>query len=359
MATVASPAGGYVWEDPGDSIIIQVNFDLVERLGAAVKQGLGTGQRGVEIGGILIGRALPGFGRTVLIEDFELSTCEHLRGASYTLSPGDRQALSRRLERRSARQVVGYFRSHTRPGMYLDQDDFAVFSRYFPEASQVFLLVRPEAEGPAMGGFFFWEDGDMNRRSPYRQFPFDSERLAAGGFPIAGVQPVAAPAARLKPVAVPAVPKPQASKPLREPRAPLRLPSLPWLVVPVIAGLFLAAGLFVSENGPAKPDAVVKAKVSPPVDKIEPLLPQPEPQAAAPAVEPAPAPPVEAAPVRVPKRRPIHKPMLTPPAAPAAPPTRPIAFALARLHGPSPRPRRLPRAASMPPRFRPTQFDDR
>src|SRR5689334_11913453 len=100
MATVASPATGYVWEDPGDSIMIEVSMDLVDRLGDAIQQGLGAGQRGTEIGGILLGRVQPGFGRTVLVEDFELSPCEHLRGASYTLSPKDRQILGGRVARR-------------------------------------------------------------------------------------------------------------------------------------------------------------------------------------------------------------------------------------------------------------------
>src|SRR5580704_4583055 len=105
MATVASSTAGYIWEDPGDSIIIQVSLDLVERLGNAIQQALGTGSRGTEIGGILLGRALPGFGRAVLVEDFELVPCEHLRGASYTLSFKDRQYLGPRLARRRSQQI--------------------------------------------------------------------------------------------------------------------------------------------------------------------------------------------------------------------------------------------------------------
>lgn len=155
LASSATGSAGYVWEDPGDSIMVQVSLDLVERLGAAVHQGLGPGLRGVEIGGILLGRMLPGLGRAVLIEDFEPVACEHLRGGSYTLSPKDRRLLGLRLARRGPRQVVGYFRSHTRPGMYLDQDDFTVFSQYFPDTGQVFLLVAPATEGAATGGFFF------------------------------------------------------------------------------------------------------------------------------------------------------------------------------------------------------------
>ena len=66
MAAAASPgsAAGYVWEDPGDSMMIQVSLELIERLGAAVQQSLGAGPRGNEIGGILLGRALPGFGHS-------------------------------------------------------------------------------------------------------------------------------------------------------------------------------------------------------------------------------------------------------------------------------------------------------
>src|ERR1039458_8410512 len=112
MATVASAAAGtagYVWEDPGDSIMIQVSLDLVERLGAAVEQGLGTGPRGNEIGGILFGRPLPGFRRAVLIEDFEAAPCEHVRGASYTLSPKDQRTVGMRSVGSAGRQAVGYF----------------------------------------------------------------------------------------------------------------------------------------------------------------------------------------------------------------------------------------------------------
>jgi hypothetical protein len=339
MATVASATAGYVWEDPGDSIMIQISMDLVERLGEAVQQSLGSGARGMEIGGLLLGRVLPGFGRTVLVEDFEPAPCEYLRGASYTLSPKDRQTLGTRLARRGTGRVVGYFRSHTRPGMYLDQDDFAVFSHYFPEPSQVFLLVRPSTEGAATGGFFFWEDGDINRRSPYRQFPFDSGQLVAGGFPITGGQPIAAPVGRPKPVAVP---KPAPGVPPRARSKSHLFPQMPWMVVPVIAGLFLIAGLFVSGNRSAKPEAALPVKPSAPVDTIEPLLPQPEPQQAAvsPPVAAPEAAPVEnapatvAAPARTPKSPAARK--VTTPAMPVPAPVVRVARAPVRTIEPPP-----------------------
>jgi len=325
MAAVASiaagtaSAAGYVWEDPGDSIMIQVGLDLVERLGTAVQQGLGAGPRGNEIGGILLGRPLPGFRRAVLIEDFEVAPCEHLRGGSYTLSPKDQRSLRIRLARHAGQQVVGYFRSHTRPGMYLDRDDFAVFSQYFPEPWQVFLLVRPSTEGPAMGGFFFWEEGDVNRRSTYRQFPFECARLATGDFPITGGQPASAPVPRPAPVLVP---KPEV-------RVRRRLPPLPWLVVPAIAVLFLIAGLFVSEDQtPAREAPAAKASAP-----VEPLLPEPVPQAAVSVPAPAPqsepvaqAPAEEPDPIATPKpkaaKKPLRKLVAPPPVTVARVPSR-------------------------------------
>src|ERR1017187_10756443 len=110
MATVASAAAGtagYVWEDPGDSIMIQVSLDLVERLSAAVQQGLGAGPRGNEIGGILLGRTLPGFGRAVMIEDFELAPCGHLRSAAFTISSPHKKGVAAPLPRRRARGAAG------------------------------------------------------------------------------------------------------------------------------------------------------------------------------------------------------------------------------------------------------------
>lgn len=329
MATVASVAVGgatYVWEDPGDSIMIQVSLDLVEKLGTALQQGLGTGPRGTEIGGILLGRALPGFGRSILVEDFELTPCEHLRGASYTLSPDDKHALGTHLARRRARQVVGYFRSHTRPGLYMDLEDFAVFSRYFPEAWQVVLLVRPSTEGPATGGFFFWEEGDVNRRSTYREFPFDRTLLATGDFPIAGGQSMV-PASHPAPVLLPK-PKAQARR---------KLPPLPWVVVPVIAILFLIAGFFVSEKQDAPPGGAQTpvATVNP---SAEPVSAEPPAQAATPVTSP----PAET------NTEPVAPPV--PAAAAAAPETSPgaVSPAPAAIRKPTTAARAKPRPAAKP-----------
>lgn len=373
MAALANAARGYVWEDPGDSIMIQVNLEVIERLGAAIQHGLGPGSRGVETGGILLGSTLPGPGRAVLVDDFELMPCEHLRGASYTLSPKDKRVLGNSLARRGGHRVVGYFRSHTRPGMYLDQDDFAVFSQYFPEPWQVFMLVKPSTDGVPTGGFFFWEDGEVNRRSPYRTFPFDSARIAQGDYPITGGRPAvpiekamdAAP--RSAPVLV-RKPDPNAPRTvIRTPAWGHKLPSLPWVVVPVIAVLFLIAGLFVSE----KPPVPVQSTAATSVPPVEPLLPEPVSEVKAPAAANPQAPvtpPVAASPtageptpsvtalpaIPQPRRKPRLTTVAPPPAQPARAPAREIEAPLPpALTGPEakvePRFSILPTKVSAPP----------
>ncbi|MFN7994502.1 MAG: energy transducer TonB [Bryobacteraceae bacterium] len=247
---LASKAAAYVWEDPGDSITIHLSLDVVGRLAAAAQEGLSPGIRSPEVGGVLIGRTGAGGTRTVFIDDFELVPCEHLRGASYTLSPKERQRLGIRLARRPVGQVVGYFRTHTRPGLYLDQDDLGTINGYFSDQNQVFLILRPSADGPPVGGFFFWEDGDINRRATYRQFPLDRDRLSAGDFPVTREPvPVAPPVPRRGPIPVPAPAPATRGSVLR------KFPQVPWMVVPLIAGLFLMAAYFQSQKRDPKPEA--------------------------------------------------------------------------------------------------------
>jgi len=223
VRTLAKEA--FVWEDPGGCISIRITLDVMERLEQAMERGLGAGPRGWEVGGILFGERLPGERRAVRIDDFEPIPSQHLRGASYTLSAKERQALGSRLARRA--NAVGFFRSHTRPGLYLDQDDLSVFENLFADESQVFLVVRPEANGVPMGGFFFWENGEIYRRSTYRAFPFDSGRLLADGVAIrqAPVTPLAPPKSRT--------------------RSSARASASLW-AVPAVAGVLLVAALWVS-----------------------------------------------------------------------------------------------------------------
>lgn len=190
MATIptrSAQASGlpyYVWEVPEKSISVQIFFDVIDRMYPDIMRGLGAlKRRGAEVGGILIGRTDPDSG-IVTVEDFEAVPSEYLTGPSYNLSENDRvsfeAAISRRLSSENGLSVVGFYRSHTRDELFMDDADLAVADRYFPDTGSVFLLIKPYASRTSIGGFFVREDDGINRQSTYLQFPFDRAELGGG-----------------------------------------------------------------------------------------------------------------------------------------------------------------------------------
>ena len=172
----------YHWTVSGCPVDVLIELPVVERLRVAALA------EENEIGGLLIGSF---DGNYTIISDFEEIESEHRRGVGYQLSTRDERKMAARIEAWSHRkqgQVVGAFRSHRRPGLYLDESDYGLLSSYFRNSQQVALLVKPEASGTANGGFFFWEDGDVNRKQTYLQFPMDAQRLEDEDFPL--VEPV-------------------------------------------------------------------------------------------------------------------------------------------------------------------------
>ena len=238
----------YEWEEPGKGLTVRLSLDVVERLGPQVVEAAKSlPGRGVEVGGLLLGRALPGDRRLTVIEDFEPLESEHLRGPSFLLSGKDRKTLEGRLKRAGGRKgyyPVGYYRSHTRPGLYLDQEDFSLISSYFTEPGHVFLLLRPASDEPSAGAFFFWEEADIRRQSPYHQFPFDTAQLLAGGHRIVNRTEISALAREARPVVVE-----RAAKPAAKPR---RLGVSRWLWVgAALVVILLAAAIGIRRLAPA------------------------------------------------------------------------------------------------------------
>jgi hypothetical protein len=167
----------YEWKPQGRPLSIQLSLAVIDRLETDIMKGFwAVPKRGMEVGGVLFGRIEPGVDTVVVIDDYEPVSCEHRRGPSYALSEPDRKRLEKIL-RRSGRQVAGFYRSHTRLGLYLDQDDMGVIDSYFANPSHVILLVRPDATKPGTAGFFFREEGEIHRQSTYLEFPFKQAEL--------------------------------------------------------------------------------------------------------------------------------------------------------------------------------------
>lgn len=175
--------GYYVWEVPGKPVTIHIHLDVVDRILAEVMRGFGAvPKRGAEAGGVLLGVIEPGDPTIVRIEDFEPVECAYKRGPSYLFTREDRAVFEQAVQRWQPEEsreayAVGFYRSHTRDGMSLAQEDVEVMDEYFPSPSHVALLVKPYGTKVSLGGFFVREDGAFPETTPL-EFPFRRRELA-------------------------------------------------------------------------------------------------------------------------------------------------------------------------------------
>ena len=176
------PAGYYVWEVPGQSVVVHLRLDVVDRLAAEVMRGFGSvPKRGAEVGGFLIGTIRPGVPAIVRIDDFDPVTCEYRRGPSYQFTEEDGAALEDGWQRLQpsvspSAYAVGYFRSHTRDGFSLATEDLELLDRLLPGPAQVALLIKPYATKVSVGGFFVREHGEFPEATPL-EFPLRRREL--------------------------------------------------------------------------------------------------------------------------------------------------------------------------------------
>jgi TonB family protein len=212
----------YRWAVPEKPIAVHLSLDLIDRLERDVLESFkAITKRGSEIGGVLVGRVESGNPATVIIDQYEPVECEYARGPLYLLSDNDKARLRETIEnvqkRGGGATVAGFFRSNTRRELTLDEDDLALAEELFSDPNHVFLLVRPFAMKPSIGGFFLWENGEIHSEQTYLQFPFKrAELIKTQAQSIIGPvdKPVEAPASR-EPLVMPR----------REERAPVVPPA--------------------------------------------------------------------------------------------------------------------------------------
>ena len=171
----------------------QIRAPAVEGL-FALKHG------GAEIGGVLLGTHADG---VVRIMAARALACEYALGPTFTLSGKDHARLAALLDqgcddfREQGWEPVGWYHSHTRSGIMMSDRDLDIHNRYFPNAWQVALVVRPHAIEPVRGGFFFRESGGTIRAdASYREFELESAvgRVEKAVSPATSAAPVSAPA---------------------------------------------------------------------------------------------------------------------------------------------------------------------
>ena len=185
----------YVWEVSGKPVSIHLDFNVVDRMAMNVMKGFGAvPRRGAEVGGLLLGSIQKTDRLVVRIEEFVPVTCDYLRGPSYLLTEKDGARFSEAVERAKKAlgdeaKLVGLYRSHTRDGLALADEDIQLFNQYCGDLSQVILLVRPFATKSSTGAFFFQENGSFRRDSSYQEFSFKRRDLGGGtSLPVRSLQ---------------------------------------------------------------------------------------------------------------------------------------------------------------------------
>jgi len=171
------------WMVPESPVDVEYSLAVIDEIRQVVMDGFQRLQRGgIEVGGVLYGTLE---GRIVRIIAMREITCEHARGPTFHLSANDRAALTAQIERDKADLrlegllVVGWFLSHTRSDVTLQQSDLETFNTFFPEPWQVTLVVHPGRAGMIRAGFFVREpDGSVRGERSYLEFNFP-DRLAA------------------------------------------------------------------------------------------------------------------------------------------------------------------------------------
>lgn len=177
----------YTWSPPGVSTTVHLEFSVVDRLLLEVMKGFGAvPKRGAEVGGILLGAVKEIDGRRVVhVFDYAVVACSHASGPSYVLSEAEREELRNLVEVHAAGGEadlvpVGYFRSHTRDGVQLAEEDLEILDASFPGEDAIALLVKPYATRLSQAGIFLREDGRFAIAPSAQEFPFRRKELGGG-----------------------------------------------------------------------------------------------------------------------------------------------------------------------------------
>jgi hypothetical protein len=170
------------WAVPESPVDVEYSLVVIEEIRQVVADGFQRLQRGgIEVGGVLYGTREDRIVRILAMREI---ACEHARGPTFHLSENDRAALTAQLARDKEDMrlegmlVVGWFLSHTRSDVTLQQSDLDTYSTFFPEPWQVTMVVHPGRAGAMRAGFFVREpDGTVKGERSYQEFNFP-DRLA-------------------------------------------------------------------------------------------------------------------------------------------------------------------------------------
>lgn len=163
-----------VWTAASGKFTIHLTAEVINRLGIEARSAFNrVPRRGLEIGGILLGRTeIAGDLTTCWIEGFQAIESEHRSGPSYLLSEADVVHVEEALAKHHD-AMVGIYRTQTRSEeLQLEEPDLKLFEQCFAGKDAIFLLIKPVSE---VAAFFIPSDGTLKCA---HEFPFRPDQTA-------------------------------------------------------------------------------------------------------------------------------------------------------------------------------------
>ena len=167
MTAKETTAGYGSWTQPGAPFRVRYSLSLFHEIDFVVNEGYRRiPHGGIEVGGILFGRV---DGNSVTLDAFRSIECEHASGPSFMLSDHDIALLRQQLATAASDpeleglQLAGWFISHSRSDLRMNEREATLFDELFPEPGKITLLIKPERFQPTRFGFLVREtDGRVN-----------------------------------------------------------------------------------------------------------------------------------------------------------------------------------------------------
>jgi proteasome lid subunit RPN8/RPN11 len=161
------------WESTDRRFMVHMHLDAMDGLIRDVTEN--SAGLPVEVGGILLGQVGRGERPVVWIERYQRVEIDHRSGPRFVLDDADHsrfEQAARSLSEQNELSVIGYYRSHMRPGFQLEDADRDLIGRYFRDAEDLVLLLKPEAPARMLAQFFGRAPGSENFQTLGPAFPF-------------------------------------------------------------------------------------------------------------------------------------------------------------------------------------------
>ncbi|HWQ54795.1 MAG TPA: energy transducer TonB [Bryobacteraceae bacterium] len=169
----------YVWQPAGYAVQVVIRPQAAERMRREARY-RDSARPGGEAGGLLLGSIDREGSGSVTVEDVEPLAW------SYMMPPQDRVELEAALKALDAgprRSVIGYFRTHSREGLFLNAGDLSLIKACFPDPANVFLLLKSIPGEPLASRLFFWHNGVTRSAVAERECPFGRPVLEPARIP--------------------------------------------------------------------------------------------------------------------------------------------------------------------------------